>query len=41
VNRPTAEKEQIMNENEVAGIEVETDVIAGPTVQNDPPPPIP
>jgi hypothetical protein len=28
-----------MNENETAGIEVATDVIAGPTVQNDPPPP--
>jgi hypothetical protein len=27
-----------MNENEVAGIEVDTDVTAGPTVQNDPPP---
>jgi hypothetical protein len=28
-----------MNENEVAGIEVQTDVIAGPTVQNEPPTP--
>jgi hypothetical protein len=28
-----------MNENEVAGIEVETDVIAGPTIENDPFPP--